>query len=251
MGNLKKGSSGPLVYTVQEMLNDWQASRPKNANSGAKPLKLTGKFDNPTEDLVKEMQFFSSLTPNGIVDDITSTMLTGSPLDFETNGRPLAVKQDHKFYRCWAASIQGWTSARTDIKTMMQEDAFAKFSVVKGALGPKDSLTTRGWTAVVKHFKLGYKAYGGSNGAPISALTIDGFYARMKKSGHVMVAYNYKNSPYAHTVVVFGVNVVPDKKATNPVDCYNLHVMDPWLDRRLVEPLNNILAGGVVLVLWR
>lgn len=85
----KKGSTGPLVFTIQEQLN---LRLPANANRAA--LKTNGQFDAATEKRVREFQAMMNLTVTGIVDDVTSAVITQSSFEYEAVPRPIVILQN-------------------------------------------------------------------------------------------------------------------------------------------------------------
>ena len=247
--DLKVGSAGPLVYTIQEQLN---LRMPASDTRPA--LKLTGRFDADTEKRVKQFQEQKNLVKTGVVDDITSAMITKSTFEYEAVPRPIVIAQDRSTYHCWAASLSSWTQAVPRVVSVSMWEALDQIPKIPGATaGSKGGLTVgKGWGAVVKRWHLNFKAYGGTNGAPAGDFSIDNVLRLLKKRGPLLVAYNLPSGTVAHTVVVYGVLVdfSADEQAMTP---YRVWVMDPWENARIKPYLSTLTqsGNGALLLMWK
>jgi hypothetical protein len=244
----QKGAAGPLVFTLQEQLNE---RLPANNNRTA--LKTTGRFDAETESRVKEFQNMMNLTVTGIVDDVTSAVLMRSAFEYERVPRPIVILQNTNRYHCWAATLSSWTQAIPNVKTISVWQALADFKKVSGALDEdNEGMTTRGWSAVVKRWGLQFKAYGGSKGAEVDDFTIDKIWRQIKARGPLMIAYNMAESDgeVAHAIVAYGVYLGFSEDNPN-FRGYRVWCMNPWRVGRQMMPLSEIRTSGEVLVMWK
>jgi hypothetical protein len=244
----KRGSTGPLVFTIQEQLN---LRMPANPTRTA--LKTTGKFDVDTEKRVKEFQAMMNLTVTGIVDDVTSAVITQSSFEYEAIPRPIVILQNTSRYHCWAAALSSWTQAVPRVKTISLWQALEDYRKVAGALDEdNEGMTTRGWTHVVKRWGLQYKAYGGSKGSDIDDLTIDKIWRQVKARGPILIAYNLPDTDgeVAHTIVAYGVFIGFSEDNPN-FRGYRVWCMNPWRIGRQMMPLADIRTGGAALVMWK
>lgn len=245
--DLKLGMSGALVYTVQEQLND------RIPASRAQPLVLNGKFDTIMRDRVKIFQEDWALTPTGVVDDITSTVLLRGFFEYEFMPRPPVVLQNTNRFHCWAAALSSWTQLHPRAKSLSVWEALNEFKKVRGALDENtEGITTVGWSAVRRRFQLSFAVYGGSNGADPDELTIDSIYRLVKSKGHVLIAFNLPDTggTIAHTLVIYGVYIRLNAGNAKK-EGYGVWTMDPWQVGREVKRLSYIRTSGEILVLWR
>jgi hypothetical protein len=244
---LKVGMSGPLVYTVQEQLND------RIASSRARPLVLNGKFDAAMQARVKMFQDEWNLAPTGVVDDITSTVLLRDFFEYEFMPRPIVVLQNTNHFHCWAASLSSWSQTNARVPAMSVWEALNEFKKVRGALDPEnEGITTVGWTAVARRFQMHAAVYGGSKGTDPDKLTIDLIFRLIKSHGPILIAFNLPETDgtIAHTYVAYGVYIrlnAGDQKKEG----YAVWVMDPWKVGRTPARLEYIRSSGEILVLWR
>jgi hypothetical protein len=240
--DLKLGSSGPLVYVVQEQLS------PMLVNFGiGLPFRATGIFDKSTEDGVKNLQRAIGLDATGIVDDLTSSCITRTTFDFEST-RPPHIAQPQDKNHCWAAATSCWlaASARKEQKT---QDLVDKLKVVQNALDESESITNAGWLHLKNLLGLNYIGFGSFAIPPakkLSDLTPSLLLRLFQKKRHVMMAYNL-DGVIAHTVVAFGLRVVfrdldyKDNRTLLPD--YQIKIMDPLRSGGLVRrPLNVFYA---------
>ena len=242
----KLGSSGPLVYTIQELL-----SAAVTINGLGLPLTTSGKFDKATEDAVKAYQSAVGLDKTGVVDSLTSTVLLRSVFDFELHP-PQVVAQPVTRYHCWAASTSSWLDARTGKPKKSTQNLVDMMKKVPGALDPaNEGLFTLGWSNLAVRFGMGHDSFGGDKGRKLHQLTPTYLLAKLKRHGHLLMAYNLA-SGVAHTVVAYGLAITYQADELVPV--YSVKIIDPWpavgqTGLRL-RVLNEFKIGGAALVLW-
>lgn len=244
----KKGSSGPLVYTIQEQLNlRLPATKTRTA------LKTNGKFDDATVARVKEFQDMMNLTVTGIVDDVTSAVILQSSYEYERVPRPIIIQQNVTRYECWAAALSSWTQAVPHVKTISLWQAIQDFRKIPGALDEdNDGITTFGWTRVAKRWGLQFKVYGGSKGTQADDFTIDKIWRQIKARGPLLIAYNMAETDgeVAHTLVAFGV-FLGFSADNDDFRGYRVWCMDPLKKTRQMKPLATIRTSGEILVMWK
>ena len=119
----------------------------------ARPLVVSGKFDAAMQERVKMFQDDWNLTPTGVVDDVTSTVLQRSFFEYEFMPRPIVILQNTNRFHCWAASLSSWSQTNPRVPSMSVWEALNEFKKVRGALDPdNEGITTAGWTAVARRF---------------------------------------------------------------------------------------------------
>ena len=245
--DLHKGMKGPLVYTVQELING------RIPSSQAESLDLNGTFDEAMEGRVKMFQADWNLTPTGIVDDITLTVLQNDRFAFEVDPRPPVVLQNENRFHCWAAALSSWSQQVPHVQSISVDEAISYFRKFRGALDPdNDGITQFGWSAVQHRYHLGFAAYGGEKGKDVDELTLDHVFRLTKSKGCLLLAFNLPetNGAIAHTLVIFGVYLRlnsenPDKNG------YALWAMDPFQLGYTPKKLAYIRTSGEVLIMWK
>jgi hypothetical protein len=245
---LKRGSRGPLVYTVQEQLNARFAN-----DTEVKPLQLNGEFDQTTHDRVIYLQKDVGLTPTGVVDDVTGAIVTRSTFDFKL-ARPPLIEQSINRYHCWAAATSAWLMMVPGKPFLSPMSLVAQLRDQKRLDPESEGLPTRGWTYLAHRFGMGFQTFGGS-GRKISTLTIDYLYMLLKSRGFLLIAFNVEvggGDAVAHTVVGFGVRVAFEDESGYPT--YRVWIMDPWNPDGQGgwkgKLLSSIKQFGAILVLW-
>lgn len=248
--DLKLGSSGPLVYAIQEQLSPMLAE----FGIGA-PVRATGIFEKTTENGVKNLQKAIGLDVTGVVDDLTSSCITRTTFDFEST-LPPHVPQPMDRNHCWAAATSSWLAAevRRQLKT---EDLVAKLKGIASALDESDSITNSGWLHLKNVFTMDYIGFGSFALPPakgLSALTPSLLYRLLRRKRHVMIAYNY-DATIAHTVVAFGLRIEFDdldpRDEGTLLPSYGIKIMDPLRPAGLVRrSLNHFKQFGSVVLFF-
>src|SRR5262245_20327160 len=103
---LQPGSRGPDVEELQRQL----------MTVTAKPVDPNGRFDDKTEDAVREFQRLNGLVEDGMVGVLTHCLLFSSNYQFSVSWHTLPVTQPAA--TCWAASLESvlftsWGIGRT------------------------------------------------------------------------------------------------------------------------------------------
>lgn len=245
---LKRGSRGPLVHIVQEQLNDRFANDPE-----IKPLQLNGEFDQAMHDRVIHLQKDVQLTPTGVVDDITGTIVTRSTFDFKLL-RPPLIEQSVNRFHCWAAATSAWLWSVPGKPQLSPMSLVAQLRDQKLLDPENEGLSTKGWTHLARRFGMGFQTFGGG-GNKISTLTADYLYKLLKHRGCLILAFNMEvggSDAVAHTVAGFGVRIGFEDESLYPT--YRVWIMDPWNPDGQGgwkgRPLSSFKQFGAVLVLW-
>lgn len=243
--DLKLGSSGLLVYALQERLYQQIV-----AFDIGIPYPITGTFDKNTEASVKNFQSAIGLDPTGVVDDLTSTCITRSTFDFDV-GRPQIVLQPALKDHCWAAATSSWLGTRVDKPKLSTQELVDMMKKIPGALDADDELITNsGWIQLKNKFGMNFNGFGGTvlvRGMKLTDFTPSFLLKILKSKKQVMLAYNY-NEAIGHTVVAFGLLVKFTEGELKPN--YYVKVMDPLLSSgpMVGREINLFKYSGAVVV---
>jgi hypothetical protein len=191
------------------------------------------------------------MEPTGIIDDLTSTCLTRTPLDVEV-GRPPNVAQPENKDHCWAAATSSWLQGMnrpTKYSTQELVDLFAK---IPGALDPNDqSITNPGWLTLKNKFNLDFHGFGSSpmlgKGSKLNDFNATYLLNKLKSKKFLLLAYNY-NEFIGHTVVPFGLIVRFKEGEFKPE--YMVRVMDPLEGQRIRREINYFKFSGAVMIFF-
>ena len=184
---LQRGDRGPDVAQLQRMLIE-------NSGDG---FPVTGLFDAATEKSMKEFQGRNDLVQDGIAGPVTLSILFGGNYHFEIM-RPKLMRQEQ--WTCWAASMESALQSNWGPRPRLTvADMLSNYSVF---LAPKKDITIAGFNKLVSDVSAFQTVVNGRQ------FPLEHVLRELGRNRSPVVLVHDLTGAVAHTVVIFGVQIV-------------------------------------------
>lgn len=205
----QRGSTGPRVKEIQDLLNLWALSNSKRIGKRADgTLHPDGIFGENTETAVMTFQRESLLIEDGVVGPFTYGMLSHASLIIEVPHHPKAVPQ-HNLRKCWAAATEYWLRRQpampldqTEVIEAVRDHAQFFGIARKDAVLESGALTIAGQKAWENRFRIRPIVETGSEFFVERAAT------RLRRSGRPLMLGTTEVDPHSGHMIVGHVRVI-------------------------------------------